>query len=56
MDDMNGEHLRTLIATRGSNLIDDIFQILVPGSPKAEILGNVFGGQGKSLVDFLDID
>ncbi|KAJ7896903.1 hypothetical protein B0H13DRAFT_2338099 [Mycena leptocephala] len=36
--------------------LDETEKILVLGSPKAEILSNVFGGQGTSLVDFLDID
>ncbi|KAJ7797490.1 hypothetical protein B0H13DRAFT_1934133 [Mycena leptocephala] len=32
------------------------FPFLVLGSPKAEILGNMFCGQGNSLVNFLDAD
>ncbi|KAJ7911721.1 hypothetical protein B0H13DRAFT_1875556 [Mycena leptocephala] len=36
--------------------LNETEKILVLGSPKAEILGNVFGGQGQALVNFLDAD
>ncbi|KAJ7911868.1 hypothetical protein B0H13DRAFT_1875474 [Mycena leptocephala] len=36
--------------------LNETDKILVLGLLKVEILGNVFGGQGKSLVYFLDVD
>ncbi|KAJ7917124.1 hypothetical protein B0H13DRAFT_1870643 [Mycena leptocephala] len=40
----------------GPRKVLDTEKLLVLGSPKAEILGNMFCGQGKSLVNFLDAD
>jgi hypothetical protein len=36
--------------------LSNYFQLLVLGSPEAEILGNMFCRQGKCLVNFLDVD
>ncbi|KAJ7856146.1 hypothetical protein B0H13DRAFT_1902796 [Mycena leptocephala] len=40
----------------GPSKVLDTEKLLVLGSPKAEILGKKFCGQGKSLVNFLDAD